>query len=298
MKKVLLFLTALLCVTSLYAQRNQHKNNKFNNKDTLRREIALFPEIEHYGAYEPVIPEDAPRTNEEVFQRAELVFEGNQLNCLATYDTKGNKNRYDMYGVVAYYVNKVYKGDQALTGDTIYVVERGWGLGAEKIVPGMYHVRYMPPYCLAKRGFGFPNAIIHFFTTSDFPENGIPAQYANVKKYKIMEQGFDDFYYGSRIYVQDSIICGLNELFFYQQEDFYNYMKQFDGYVIPEPPKEPELRWLNGDEWNALVSPEFYEKQKALMNSIQKEIAKEKQKNSKKKQKRMPKAGKKLILSK
>ena len=282
MKKHLLLLIALFCVTFLYAQNKKNEKNNSDNTEIQIGDRLVFPEIESYGAFDPVIPEDAPRTNEEIFKRAEFVFEGYRMKCVATYDSKGNKNRYDMYGVVPYYVNKVYKGDQSLTGDTIYILQQGMGLGAEKIVEGMYHYSYLPPYCL--RGDLFPRySTIHFFMISDYPENGIPNQYANVKKYKIMEPGFDyGMDYGCHIYVQDDLICGLNGLEFDRLEDFYNYMKQFDGYIIPEIPKEPEQEWRN-DALDATLYPERYEEMKILKDSIQKDTDKNQKKQRKKK---------------
>jgi hypothetical protein len=282
MKKTFLLLTALLCVTFLYAQKDKHRNKKTDNLEPILEIFPITPPIEHFGKYEPIIPEDAPRTNEEIFTRAELVFEGIRLNCLATYDTKGNRNRYDMYGIVAYKINKVYKGDQALTGNTVYVVEQGIGLGAEKISLDMYDIEYDTPLCLGVSSASW--STIYFFTTSDYPENGIPNQYTNIKKYKILEKAFDD------LYVQGDRICGLNGLIFHQHEDFYNYIMQFEGYTVPEIPKEPELKWINGAELDgAILAPERYENMKVLMESMQYEIDKSQKKHSKKNQRKSKK---------
>jgi len=62
MKNTILFLINLFCVAFLYAQNTK-------------------PE------------KDTPLPNEDFLTKSELVIEGQPINIVATYDTKGNKKR-------------------------------------------------------------------------------------------------------------------------------------------------------------------------------------------------------------
>jgi len=227
MRKLLVSSIALFCVSLSFAQTDK----TLNNTEPLLEENLLTPiDVFNCGKFiPPPISPNAPRTSEECFNQAELIFEGERLNCVATYNTKGNTSRYDTYGIVAFKVNKVYKGSQSLIGDTIYIVQQGIGLGAEKITSDMIRVMYVNPYSLWKNGIdGLGWKTIHFFTTSDFPENCIPEKYSNIKKYKLLEKKFED------LYEYEDKIMGLDDLFFHNREDFYNYARQFDGFTVPD----------------------------------------------------------------
>jgi len=248
MKKITLFFIALFCVIFLYAQKE-----KTNNTEALLEDTLLFPlDILDCEKYIPrPLSLDAPRTSEECFRQAELIFEGERLECVATYNTQGNRSRYDTYGIVAYKVNKVYKGDPTLTGKTIYLIEYGWVLGGEK-VQGMMHVAYVNPYSLRKNGiYGWGWKTIHFFTTSDFPENGIPEKYSNIKKYKLLEKEFED------LYEYEDKILGLDDLLFHNREEFYNYTRQFEGFIIPEMNSQFDNRSKNKGENEPVIDSDY-----------------------------------------
>jgi len=208
MRKLLVSSIALFCVSLSFAQTDKSSSNT----EPFIEELHSWPTGVYGGEKfipRPISP-NAPRTSEECFNQAELIFEGERLNCVATYNTKGNTSRYDTYGIVAYKVNTVYKGDPTLIGDTIYIIEYGWCLGAEKITSDMIRVMYVNPYSLWKNGIdGLGWKTIHFFTTSDFPENGIPEKYAEIKKYKLLEKKFED------LYEYEDKIMGLDDLFFH-----------------------------------------------------------------------------------
>jgi len=57
------------------------------------------------------------------------------INIVATYDTKGNKNRDDIYSIYAIRVLKVYKGDPSLTGEIIYRTQKGGDLAKKRLIP-------------------------------------------------------------------------------------------------------------------------------------------------------------------
>jgi len=144
MKKTLLLLTALLCVSFLYAQNNTN---------------------------------NIPLTNEDFFTQAELVVEGNFIRVVATYDTKGNGKHEDCYRISAYKVHKVYKGKHYSDGDTIYVVDKGCTLGEENIVENPNeNVSFYYPWVLSKNHIdcGIVNQYstrIIFLVNSDFQED-------------------------------------------------------------------------------------------------------------------------------
>ena len=96
MKKSILFLITLFSVAFLYAQ------NIDNNKN-----ISLH--------------------NENLFQQAELIFEGRIIKDVATYYAKDNENEnWDVvYVVAAYKVQRVYKGDTSLVGKNNHRSWRG-----------------------------------------------------------------------------------------------------------------------------------------------------------------------------
>jgi len=204
-KNTLLLLSIFFCVTYLSAQSEKTENN-------------------------------ATLSNEKVFKHAELVFEGFKQRLVYTYNPLGNLKNEDTYAITSYYVQKVYKGNHALEGTTIYITCKGADLGIENYIAFDY---------LEERAIGTPflkeNGIlgitstspaIFFLVYSDFPddENSIYFQY---EKYKSMGHRFN-------LYVNDDKFAGDNNLAFKNREDLYRYMKQFEGYRTPEPALLPE----------------------------------------------------------
>jgi len=229
MKKTLLLLTALLCVSFLYAQN-------------------------------PIQEEDTPLPNEDFFTKSELVIEGQPISIVATYDTKGNKNRDDIYSIFAIRVLKVYKGDPSLIGEIVYRTEKGGVLGQEDLANSRRanasrgveildeEIRYLVPYIFSKNGVNCGiyhlTPRIYFLTTSDFPDI-LDSKYAPYKKYKRFTEytNTGGLFYNS-MFVCGGVIAGLDDFFFQTREEFYNYMRPFEGFTVPEPAppqeKQPE----------------------------------------------------------
>jgi len=194
----------------------------------------------------------SPLTNEEFFTQAELVVEGYFIKIVATYDTKGNGNFDDIYSISAIKVQRVYKGDQSLMEDTVYVVNKGGVFGSEKLynhdnkaninnseisVIIQEDIHYDIPELLWKNDCAdcvtYNTLSVFFFTASDLPDYGVPTKYSLHERYKFLLHTNDI------LYVCENKILGLNDLVFNNREDFYNYMSQFEGYTIPAP--EPIL---------------------------------------------------------
>ena len=220
MKKSILFLTTMLSVVLLHAQTT---------------EINDFPLL----------------SNEEFFTQSELVIEGRYIKTVFTYDTKGNRNKEDIYSILAIKVIRVFKGDLSLTGDTVFIVNKGGTLGVENIylservnddeVPvfAQEEIQYVIPQLLKEndiRNISEYMPLIYFFTTSDFPENRVHSKYSFCKKYKFIKNG------ENKLYVCENKILGLNNLVFQNREDFYNYMRQFEGFTVPEAEPLPEKK--------------------------------------------------------
>jgi len=273
MKKPILLFILLLCVAFLHAQNTENK------KPTL--------------------------SNEEFFQRAELVFEGQFIKIVSTYDPKGTAKFDDCFRIEAYAVHKVYKGDTLLTGKTIYAVQQRALLGEEKTVytqeptvgdDGIITFTktdfgYVRPYILQKHGINcsvnFFSPSIYFFTSSDFPDNE-NSEYSSFKKYKLIEHYSEEFMFDNNImYVCGEIVAGLNDLVFRKREDFYNYMRQFEGFMVPEPKlqSQPEKQLQKVPEEAHYID----DLPKALSDSLLHEIYKEHKKDSKKKVQKKPK---------
>jgi hypothetical protein len=66
-------------------------------------------------------------SNEEFFEKAELVIKGRFLKTFDTYDAKGNRKYEDVYRLQTIVVQQVYKGDPNFANDTLYVIRQGGG---------------------------------------------------------------------------------------------------------------------------------------------------------------------------
>ena len=207
MKKTILFLITLFSVAFLYAQTAVNQQNQ-------------------------------QLSNEDFFNQAELVFEGNLVKCVYTYNPNGTKKNEDTYGIVVYDVRKVFKGDSSLERKTVYITRKGIGLGAENTIwatPGATEEIAIITPLLEENGI--PGVIstspaIFFLVTSDFPDDE-NSKFFLEKKYKQLP---------GRLHVYDNKAVGLNNLVFKNREELHNYMMQFRGYRIPEPkPPLPSL---------------------------------------------------------
>jgi len=239
--------------------------------------------------------ENTPLSNEEFFNQAELVIEGQFLRLQHTYNLKGTSNYEDGFEIRTVKVIRVYKGDQSLVGDTLYIASQGGLVGQEKSYDVGFTYGGDRPSLLIENGISgginmFTPAI-YFLVASDLPDDK-NSKFASRNKYKYLKKYSEDMKYNKMFVLGDKVL-GLNNLVFHNRTDFYNYMKQFRGFTvqeIPNEPKESEPKWINGAESNgAILDPERYEKMKVLMDSIQNEADKTQKKHSKKKVKENPK---------
>jgi hypothetical protein len=257
MKKVILFVITLLSVAFLHAQTDE------NNR---------------------------PLTNEEFFTQAEIVFEGYYEKTVAVYDSKGN-DKYnskwdDCYSIHAYIIQRIYKGADYNVGDRIFIVSQGGWLSGQDFLEKADFGTSSSILLPFESQLGFEcsfdsySSQIYFLTLSDFPDD-INSKFASHKKYK---------YLSSHIHWQKSsfncmFICknkiiGLDSLVFHQREEFYDYMRQFEGFTLPdiEPKLEKQL------EKTPLKEPIVDSLQyKVAIDSLHNEKYKEPLKESKKK---------------
>ena len=225
MKKIFLLFATLFCVVFLYAQRD-----------------------------------NPPITNEEFFTKSELVFEGYFLRYVHSYNLKGTIKLEDNYTIIAYQVKKVYKGDPALTGEVVYQVIQGAAtLGIEKLSWENATISYWEPPIFRKNGIDEGvskySPCIFFFVTSDMPED-TNSEYSSLKKYKLLSDGFKEKFFDKMHISGKDKILGLNNLVFHKREDFYNYMRQFEGFTVPEieplPEQKQEVKPYNKAELDSL----------------------------------------------
>jgi len=253
MKKSILFLIALFSVTLLYAQNNE--NNKY-----------FLP----------------PNDNENIFNQATLVFEGNFMRCVATYDTKGKGKLDDTYGIYEYRVGKVYKGDPSLAESTILIVRQRAALGDENILWNeIHHSQIAFPHPMAKGSVDIFSPAIYFLVNSDYPDDE-NSKYFKEKKYAFLD----------KVYVEGYYVAAFKDLPFSNRVELHHWMKQFDDYAFPDwEPKEwkPGPNWVNGAEQGASVfESECYKNLQIQMDSInngttteiEKEIKKKEQENA------------------
>ena len=230
MKKIIIFLFTVLSISFLYAQ-----TNVTDNRD----------------------PDKPKFTNEEFFQQSELVVEVQHIGAVANYYANGSNSNNDIYSILAYKVQRVYKGEAIPAGDTIYLVAKGKHRIAipykfEQIDSNNFTITAdEPSLCIL---YEFENGItcwvnehtpsVLFLVASDFPHDE-NSKYASHKKYKylvkknqpksiLLEGTFFD-----ELYIDNGNIAGLNNLAFHNREEFYNYMKQFEGFTVPETKPKP-----------------------------------------------------------
>jgi len=179
-------------------------------------------------------------SNEDFFIQSELVVEGKMLRIMDTYDTKGDGKRDDMYSILPIKVHKVYKGDPSLmAGDTVYTVCK------KTMLTGMFIDYYSgeweginkswacPPVLShngIRGGVSFDTPCIFFLITSNLPDSK-DQKYSSYPKYKFLNQNEE-----SKLWTWGTEkTLGLNNLVFNTREELYSYMRQFEGYTVPDP---------------------------------------------------------------
>jgi hypothetical protein len=260
MKKILLFLTTLCCVAFLYAQNSE------------KRPLTIL--------------------NEEFFIQSDLVFEGHFVRYVYTYNTTGTKKYEDNYLISAYKVQRVYKGDQSLTGGEVYIVSQRVSLGIENDDFSERPLSYSSTQILEKygitKGINRYSPYIFFCVTSDYPDDG-NARFSSIKKYRELGDDMKRPKGWGRMYAfDDKIVSEDDYLAFLKREDFYNYMKQFKGFTIPEPLPQtpPDMERKNSHEMDSLLNV-MYERGKFLMDSVQNARIKENNENLKESKKKV-----------
>jgi len=204
MKKALLFLITLFCIAFLYAQNNEKQ-----------------------------------LSNKEFFTQAELVIEGQFVRKLYTYNLKGTFEYEDGYTIDAIKVLRVYKGDPSLKDSIILITKKGGLLGQEKAFDGesILHVGSHTPKIFMdhgiNQGVNMFTTRIYFLVASDFPEDE-NSKYALHDKYKYVQRNTENSRGYDVMYVSGDKILGLDSLVFHHRESFYNYMRQFDSFTVPE----------------------------------------------------------------
>jgi hypothetical protein len=218
MKKVTLFLIALFCLAVLHAQTTNNKQNITNNK---------------------------PLSNEDFFTKSDLVFYGVRVKIDWYFD----QNR-DTITVFGYRIFDVYKGDPSLKYSTVYVFRKNDDIKLGPFYATSPNHPDVIPDVLQRNGvtsgYNSNMGAVYFLVESDFPDNGIPERYASFQRYDFLQERDDKLYvFRDNKIISDSKIIGLNDLVFQTHHEFYEYLRQFEGYTVPEPPtsrpkKQPE----------------------------------------------------------
>ena len=247
-KNLLLSLIALFCITFSNAQNNE-KHNYYLPSET------------------------------NIFNQADLVFEGNFIRCVATYGTGFFDST---YGISEYRVAKVYKGDMSLAGGTILMVSKGEMLGAENF-PWDGDFDDLQIVIPEQKEKGIPSISINTFSSkiffsvnSDYPDDE-NSKYFQEKKYAKLDE----------VYVSGDYVASFKDLPFSDVVEMHNWMKQFNGYNFSDIKMErkPKQGWINGAEQDAIIlDSEYYENLKQRMDSINKGTTIEIEQDSKKKE--------------
>ena len=272
MKKLTLFLFTVLCISFLYAQ-----TNVTDNRD----------------------PDKPKFTNEEFFQQSELVVEAQPLGGVANYYANGSNSKDDIYSILAYKVQRVYKGEAIPAGDTIYLAVKGkYNIEApytfRQIDSNNFEIIENLPGLSVITDFGNGieigineyTPLVLFLVASDFPHD-YNSKYSSYKKYKyLVKKNYSKGISSDELYVgNDGNIAGLNNLAFHTREEFYNYMKQFEGFIVPET-KSKSLEQIEKIEENEPLKDATHVNQEyneTFKNPFSQEFIPEKVKSDKKK---------------
>ena len=183
--------------------------------------------------------------NEEFFEKAELIIEGKSLGMGYSYDAVGNYNPDDIYSMQYIYVEKVYKGDQSLTKDTICIMRKGGTIykmteyGTEKEINSYGNIAPSDADDLGL-SIGRDFSSILFFVESNFPNDPDKSKNKDCRKFKLLQDKekaslkFGDYSWGVKNSWRFGKITGLHDLVFNTREELYEYMRQFDEITIPK----------------------------------------------------------------
>lgn len=217
MKKTLTT-TLLLLSILIYAQNG--KKDKFDNN--------LYK-----GKY----------SNKDFFEKAEYIFEGEYVES-ETYFVDDSTKVYTQYLLK---VNEVYKGNKKLKKGTVTLIKNSGS------VSKMYKDEKGELVILNKDynnqlDFDIHGKNIFFCSESDLEMNSVQLNSSNTIKLKLLH----NYEYANLIIDEDLLeeynflISGLNNLYFKDKQEFYNYAKQYKGLNIPKlKKKENQEKALN-----------------------------------------------------
>ncbi|MDR2011356.1 MAG: T9SS type A sorting domain-containing protein [Bacteroidales bacterium] len=198
-------------------------------------------------------------SNEEFFEKAELIIEGKMLGIICSYDAKGNYDPDDIYSEYRVLVEKVFKGAPELVNDTICMIRKSGTIykptesGYEEEINSYGEIPPEPPEDMGlsiSRDF----SSILFFVRSDYPGNPDETKKCNYDKFQLLQEKekaslkFGDYSWGAKSSWRFGKITGLNDLVFNNREELYEYMKQFKGITIPESKAQKPLYEIKTQE--------------------------------------------------
>ncbi|MDR3047560.1 MAG: hypothetical protein LBU51_08130 [Bacteroidales bacterium] len=221
MKKIYLTIIALMGILTMFSQPVIPNNWKEIREENLKKDLL---------------------SNEDFFNKAELVIEGKVVKTFDAYDAVGNHKCEDIYTLQTFLVQQVYKGDPKLMNDTLYIVRHGgseiqWIDKDGRLVGRRFVIRTVT----SDNGISIDetHSDILFFVKSDFPDNPVKNNYSEKPKYKFLQDKEKAI-----LRVRGNKIYGLNNIIFNTRTELYNYMRQFNGYTIPELPAiEPQQEY-------------------------------------------------------
>ncbi|MDR0363684.1 MAG: zinc-dependent metalloprotease [Bacteroidales bacterium] len=233
MKRIILFIiVALLSVQFVEAQTTSSTNFAKRYQDSIRN----LPINRYVDSLRQIDLKRNLLTDEEFFERADLIIECKYLNFFEYYDAKGNYNPDDLYSIFKILVLHVFKGDSGLTGKTISFMKKG---GIVYKLPTS-EWEFLEEISSSDTSLGRDNGLsisdtyssIQFLMKSDYPENPDKSKDYPQPKFKPIqnkERACIGFW-------GDGRIGGLNGLIFNNRQELYEYMSRYKGITVPKVP--------------------------------------------------------------
>ncbi|MDL2296986.1 hypothetical protein LJC37_03415, partial [Bacteroidales bacterium OttesenSCG-928-E04] len=161
-------------------------------------------------------------TNEDFFTKSDIVIRGDWLATQGKYETIIN-GKTDTMVVFGYRIAEIYKGDQSLRWQTIYVmVEKNKVFNYPKRyeIQGPDHRDEIPPILQEmgiSSGYSYNMSSIFFLSKSDLVDDGCPEKFPPNKRYVFV---CDEM---SRLFMFNDKIVGLNDLVFQNRDELLDY---------------------------------------------------------------------------
>ncbi len=171
-------------------------------------------------------------SNKDFFKKSEFIFDAIPLS----YKCYLNKDSSQAYTSVTMQVTQVYMGFNKIHNGTIELVFEGGEVGS--LDSGCFYKNDYPDFSF---DYGLNGAVIIFFcVTSDYLVNPEPQKFENTIPVKLLNNEI----YAGMYYINDRDfnfkIYGLNQLFFKDKSEFYNYIKKYKGIKVPENAEKQE----------------------------------------------------------